>query len=220
MAGENKLSPTDGGSRPVPDPTVLTTAQLNRESAALREILESEIKGQKEVFEARFDGMDKAIKLLQQIADRNPAEMDSRVSHLERLHSEKFASIQTQFTERDTRTEQTQRDSKVAVDAALQAAKEAVGKQQEGGDKAIAKSEAATIKQLDQIQLLIKTSVEGLDSKIADVKERLTRLESEDKGKQAAVTTQQTSNASVVGIIGLVIGSLIGIGGLIVAFVK
>jgi len=208
------------GSTPIPDPTALTTAALNREIYALREILEMRIDGQQKVFEARLAGMDKAIELLQNIADRLPVSMDSKVANLRLLHEEKFLSIQTQFVERDTRSERESKDNKVAVDAALQAAKEAVGKQQESGDKAIAKSEAATIKQIDQINTSIGASNKTLDDKIDDVKERITRLESEDRGHQTAVTTQQTSNMNLVSVIGLVVGALIGIGGLLVAFVK
>ena len=217
--GERKLH-AGSGSTPVPDPTVLTTAALTREIYALREILEMRIDGQQKVFEARLAGMDKAIELLQSIADRLPVSMDSKVSNLRLLHEEKFSSIQTQFVERDTRSERESKDNKVAVDAALQAAKEAVGKQQESGDKAIAKSEAATIKQIDQINTSIGASNKTLDDKIDDVKERITRLESEDKGHQTAVTTQQTSNMNLVSVIGLIVGALIGVGGLLVAFVK
>jgi len=221
MAENNARPLHEGsGSTPVPDPTVLTTAALTREIYALREILEMRIDGQQKVFEARLAGMDTAIELLQNISDRLPVSMDNKVSNLRLLHEEKFSSIQTQFVERDTRSERESKDNKVAVDAALQAAKEAVGKQQESGDKAIAKSEAATIKQIDQINTSIGASNKTLDDKIDDVKERITRLESEDRGHQAAVTTQQTSNMNLVSVIGLVVGALIGIGGLLVAFVK
>jgi len=208
------------GSTPVPDPTLLTTEAILREIRGLREILEMRIDGQQKVFEARLSGMDKAIELLQSIADRLPVSVDSKVMNLRLLHEEKFSSIQTQFVERDTRSERESKDNKVAGDAALQAAKEAVGKQQESGDKAIAKSEAATIKQIDQINTSIGASNKTLDDKIDDVKERITRLESEDKGHQTAVTTQQTSNMNLVSVIGLIVGALIGVGGLLVAFVK
>jgi cation transport regulator ChaB len=203
---------------PVPDPSLLTTQQTIRESTALREIFETQIKGLHELVESRIDGMDKAIKLLQTISDRIPSQIDEKITHLRELHQEKFESIQTQFTERDTRTEQTSRDSKVAVDAALQAAKEAVGEQNKSSALAIAKSEAATTKQIDQLGQTIQAGTAGIGVQINDIKERLTRIESEDRGQKAAVTTQQTSNTSLVGIIGLVIGTLIGIGGLITAF--
>jgi hypothetical protein len=176
---------TGAGSTPVPDPTVLTTAALAQAIAALREILEARMEGQKEVFETRLNGMDRAIALVQDSADRLPLHMETKVRNLERLHEEKFASVQTQFRERDTRAEQTQKDSKVAVDAALQAAKEAVGEQNKSSSLAISKSEAATTKQIDQLVVLITSSNKALDEKINDVKERVTRTEGKGAGLSA-----------------------------------
>jgi hypothetical protein len=43
--------------KPVPDPTVLTTQQLQREIATARELVESKIMGFKEMIETRLDGM-------------------------------------------------------------------------------------------------------------------------------------------------------------------
>src|ERR1035441_9817787 len=91
---------------PIPDPTVLTTQQLQREIMALREILE-----------ARLAGNDKVSSLLQIQLDQKAASVNTEVNHLRTEHEEKFRSIATQFLERDIRTEQTARDSKVAVDA-------------------------------------------------------------------------------------------------------
>lgn len=205
---------------PQPDPTSLTTAQLVREIAALREILDSKIEGKSEIVGARFDGMDRAIKLLQVIFDRVPSDIDKAVATLERLHEEKFRSIATQFSERDVRAEQTSRDSKVAVDAALQAAKEAVGKQNEASDRAISKSETATTKQIDQQGLLIASVERLLKDSIDETKERVTRIESQGIGEKTAKVTQQTSNTGLVGIVGLVIGSLIALASLLYAIMK
>ena len=151
---------------PVPDPTTLTTQQLQREVAALRDILES-----------RLDGMDKAITLIQRAVDRSPT-----IAEIYAEFREKFNSVQTQFTERDTRTEQTSRDSKVAVDAALQAAKEAVGEQNKSSALAIAKSEAATTKQIDQIGTIISTMERAFNDKISDMKDRMTFVQGHAKG--------------------------------------
>jgi Fe2+ transport system protein B len=162
---------TDGTLRPVPDPTVLTTQQLWREVAIVRELIET-----------RLDGMDKAIELLQKTTDKQPNFIESQIMQLQRLHEEKFRSVAIQFVERDTRTEQTSRDSKVAVDAALQAAKEAVGEQNKSSAMAIAKSEAATTKQIDQIGVIIQTNTAGFNDKIDDIKSRLTIIEGKATG--------------------------------------
>ena len=150
-----------------------------------------------------------------------------KVIHLELLHDEKFASIQNQFTERDTRTEQTSRDSKVAVDAALQAAKEAVGEQNKSNALAIAKSEAAFTKQIDQISTLIQTTVKGVDDKIDDIKTRLTLIEGNTVGRtenhqesQSNKQTSQSSNSLILSVVFGIGGLVIGIGGFVVAIMS
>ncbi len=170
------------GSVPVPDPTVLTTQQLQREIATSREVVETHLEGIKRVIETRLEGMDKAIALLQISNDRIPTHVNEMVTHLKSLHEERFHSIATQFLERDTRTEQTSRDSKVAVDAALQAAKEAVGEQNKSNALAIAKSETTFTKQIDQIGILISALQKGFDDKIDDIKTRLQSMEGQRKG--------------------------------------
>lgn len=160
-------------SRPTPDPTILTTEQSLRGLASLREIIE-----------ARLDGMDTILGLLQTHLDHRDTAIATGVKHLQDLIDEKFKSIATQFIERDTRTEQTSRDSKVAVDAALQAAKEAVGEQNKSAASAIAKSEAATTKQIDAIGILISTTAKASDDKIDDLKTRLTTIEGHSNGSR------------------------------------
>src|SRR6185369_6029345 len=143
--------------RPVPDPTLLTTQQLLRENLWLREVLET-----------RLNGMDKAIELLQATADKFPARIDEKIVSLQQVHEEKFNSIQVQFKERDVRTEQTSKDSKVAIDAALQATKESSVEQNKSFALATAKSEAGFSKQIDQLGVLIQTMTKAFDDKIDD----------------------------------------------------
>jgi hypothetical protein len=165
------INPEGSDLKPVPDPTVLTTQQLLRELGSVREIIET-----------RLDAMDKAISLIQAHSDKVPSLLDLAIEHLRTLHEEKFRSVQIQFQERDTRTEQTSRDSKVAVDAALQAAKEAVGEQNKSSSLAISKSEMATTKQIDQLVVLIQANAKASDEKIDDIKQRVTIIESHSKG--------------------------------------
>ena len=170
--------------RQIQDPTLLTTQQILREVFSARELIET-----------RISAMDKAIELLQHVSDKsqNILEVAATVAHLQELHAEKFRNIGTQFLERDTRAEQTSRDSKVAIDAALQAAKDAVGEQNKSSALAIAKSEAGTTKQIDQIIVLINTTTKylndllatttmSLNDKIDDIKGRLTTIEGRSKG--------------------------------------
>lgn len=198
--------------RPDPDPTTLTTAQLLRELAALADRMTIRIDGDRNTVNARLDAMDHAQNLFDQYLQRMTTIGDREIAHLREVHEEKFASIGKQFIERDTRVEQTARDTKVAVDAALQAAEKAVGKQNESFALSINKSEAATTKQIDQQAMNLQTTATGLDGKIDDVKERLTRLEGEalgvltaDAKQSSKMSTNQTSTGLIIGVIGAVV---------------
>jgi hypothetical protein len=211
-------------SMPESDPTALTTEQLTRTVASVKEmfavqiaaehesleLLKQEIKSLpcemdktvdhlKGFIEARLNGMDKATQLLQSGADLIPARMDEKIAALKVLHEERFNSIKTQFLERDVRTEQSSKDSKVAVDAALQAAKEAVGEQNKSSALAISKSEAATTKQIDQIGAAMASQSKNVDDKFSDMKDRLTAIENRGTGRQ-------DSWGWLVGAVGMVVG--------------
>lgn len=153
------------------DPTELTVKMLLRELENLREVIE-----------ARLDGNDKITVILQEGQRNTGVEARMAVENLKDLHAEKFSSIQTQFQERDVRTEQTSKDGKVAVDAALQAAKEAVGEQNKSSALAIGKSESATTKQIDQIGITIQGMTSNLNDKIEDVRARLNVIDGRVKG--------------------------------------
>ena len=131
-------------------------------------------------------GMDKALVSITASIGTIPTLIDTTVRQYQGLHEEKFKSIAIQFTERDVRTEQTSKDSKVAVDAALQAAKEAVGEQNKSNALAISKSENTFTKQIDQIGTLITTLNKSFDDKIDDIKQRLTVMESRKEGEGTA----------------------------------
>jgi hypothetical protein len=210
-----------------PDPTLLTTQQLLREIGLLREVLESRMSEMSnasllrhKILETRLDGMDKAIQLLQNLHDKFPTSVDEKISALKEIHEEKFGSVQTQFRERDVRTEQSSKDSKVAVDAALQAAKEAVSEQNKSSALAIAKSEAATTKQIDLLGTQIQTGNKAVDDKFDDIKERLTRIEGKDEGSIKTVKELQTNTGMVIAISAAIISAIIGIAGLIIGFIR
>lgn len=223
------------GSVPVPDPTKLTTEQLIREAAALRELLETKLNGSeretkeafltinsklgateaarialdktlseridfrvkeaahngeliRDVLQTRLDGMDKAIRILQDIADKFPARIDEKIGAVsevatqkfagdQALMNEKFNSVQKQFEERDVRTEQAAGAVKIAVDAALQAQKEAASEANKSNAAATQKSEASTTKLIDAQATLITNMTKAFDDKIGDVKDRVNRIE-------------------------------------------
>jgi hypothetical protein len=175
-----------------PDPSSLTTAQLLRENFWLRELLET-----------RLNAIDRAISLAHEDLVRVPTEVDKAIGHLQQMMlgefkvvEEKFASVQKQFVERDTRATTQRESDKTAVDAALQAQKEAAGKSQE-----------SFTKQIDQS-----------DKRVDDLRERVGMIEGVHRGGSDATTTRQAAGASLQGSIGMWVGVLGLLLGAIVAF--
>jgi len=235
----SEINKTNIGSTPVPDPTRLTTEQLMVAIASLKELIFARLdsnakaleriehsfnvrldgmreidKAVQEILETRMAGSDKAIKLLQDISDGTFFKVDEKISE------EKFSSIQTQFKERDVRGEQSAKDSKVAVDAALQAAKEAGSEQNKSNALAQAKSEASFTKQIDGLSAFIASNVKGLDDKINDLKERFSSGQGVIKGEREQIVTRQASNANVIALASVIAGVVGAIIGATISFLK
>lgn len=113
----------------------------------------------KEFFESKFNGV-------RDYVDLKMAATSLDVKGIKQYVDVKFEGIEKQFLERDVRVEQAATQTKVAVDAALQAAEKAVGKANESFALSIDKSDQQTTKQID-----------AQSKYIDDVKERLTKLE-------------------------------------------
>jgi hypothetical protein len=178
-------------SVPNPDPTVLTTQQLNLALSGLRDYVHGEIK----VLEERLRGIDVATDLLNESVNRVPTDLQLSIGRMQDLVNEKFKSIavqfidrdmrasgevartrdlieekfhsiEVQFAERDTRQERESRDNKIAVDAAFAAQKEAAATQDSNNTKAIDKSEKATAETISKLQDLTAAQALSLSAKI------------------------------------------------------
>ena len=192
----------------MPDPTTLTMAALAREIGALREILTGQITGQREAFEARLTGMDRAVDLLQAWRDGQPGVVDARIDHLSKLLNERFNTvgqqfkgIDTQFDERDVRVREAALSQTTAVNAALQAQKEAAGEQAKSFSLSIDKSEKGTLEQINQQRVLLEKTNDALDSKISDLKDRINRIEATAAGRGAATTDGRAWVAAGIGAV-------------------
>lgn len=174
MDDETHPIPQQGAfNRPVPDPTALTDQAIARLERSITAYIDGKFAALKE----RLDGIDAATALRIEAAKEIPARIDEKVGHLEGLTNEKFASIMTQFAERDTRSERESRDNKFAVDAAFAAQKEAAAKQEDTFTKQIDKSEIATTETIAKLEALTATQDRALSDKIDDIKERILVVE-------------------------------------------
>src|ERR1039458_8242705 len=99
------------GGPPRVDPTILTTDMVN----AAKEDLRREMASEKIVAETNL----KSLRI----------EVMSEIRRVNDVTDQKFDSVRGQFEERDVRVEQTALSGRISLDAALAAAKEAVGEQ-------------------------------------------------------------------------------------------
>jgi len=188
-----------GGLVPVPDPTLLTTQNLLREISALKELFSTELKSlDQRISEvstysrARNDDIRSASVTLQAL-------LEEKSDKLSAVCVEKFAGVAAQFAERDTRTDQRAGDTKLAVDAAFAAAKEAT-----------AKIEAGFTKQIDGMTQIIDTKTANLGGNIDDLKQRMTAIESRSGTRTEGRRDNRDNMGLIVAIIaaGLAAGSL------------
>lgn len=152
--GASLASDPNGGSKPIPDPTVLTTQAQERAIAALREIIDIRIKATEVEIALLKSNLDRTdIRLIKRLDDI-PDERDRALSHLQRLMEEKFKGVDQQFQGRD-----------VALAAALLAQKTSVDEQNKANAASSAKAEGATTKQIDGILSVISANSKANDDR-------------------------------------------------------
>jgi len=182
---------------PNPDPSVITTAQIDKVRVELRADYRDKIAALQEILSTRLDAMDKASIILAENVNRVPTLLDREVLRVvdmlkrsEELTNEKFAGVAQQFKERDTRSDQDKAVSSTAISAALSALKELIALQNTN-----------TTKQVDSILALLASTNNALNDKVAVINGRLDRGEGGSKAGAANLATAISIGAVVVSII-------------------
>lgn len=211
---------------PVPDPSLLTTQQLREGLSELKELIGVQLAAMNEATHLRMEilqsvpnEIDARVKHLRELTSERFDREDEKVQRLEDIHETKFTGIALQFHERDTRTDQTAATSKQALDAALLAAKELVGQQNEANAAAATKAELSTIKQIDQIVVLIGTIEKALGAQIIEIKERIDRNEGGIAGGKDVLNTRRQDSSFSVAVLSMIISILSIITFIVVAVV-
>jgi tetrahydromethanopterin S-methyltransferase subunit A len=124
--------------------------------------------------------------------------LKTRDGATDRLMVERFERVEQQFTLIERMRVEQKNDTKAAVDAALTAQKEAVKEQTTASDRAIAKSEAATGKQLEQLSTTFTATIDGLTALLNDTKERVVKNEATAKGGDGSVSKMVMGYASTL----------------------
>ena len=208
------MTEANGGSRPVPDPTVLTDKALERLDAAIRDRTANQLA----IRDERLNGIDKAVVLsFESLVAARQAIID-KVAGLDRVVGVMFEGVQTQFTDRDTLAQRESALNKIALDAAFSASKEAVAaafaaqkedanRRDEANGKAIDKSEKATTETIKTNQELNKATTDALTKTLDEVKLQVSRIESIRVGGQES----RAGLIALVGLIGTVLGIVIAV---------
>lgn len=181
------------------DPSHLTTAQLLREIGSLKELVFIRIEAIEDVIKIKITAVEDGIKIAHEDLVRVPTDTQLRVGDLKELlvdkinsavaiRDEKLLYIEKQFILVEQARIEQKKDTRIAVDDALKAAKELVAQQNESNTLAINKREIATTKQMDQQEVLLQQIKSALTDKIEDVKVRLTQMESIGTGRKMAGT--------------------------------
>jgi hypothetical protein len=147
----------------------------------------------RELLAARIDGMDTATKLLAAQVSEVPTSTDKAVAALRLILQGEIRNVQDVAQEKFTAIEGTFASNALALTAALAAQKEAAAEQNKSNTLAIGKSEQGTKETIAANASQTGTSLASQAALIADLKERLVRLESGGLATVAAAGEQRAA---------------------------
>ena len=179
---------------PVPDPSVLTTDIVNAAKEDLRRETDTAVHNR-----------DAAINALR-------IELMGEIRRLEDIQRERLLRIDQRFEERDERTGQIADLARISLDAALAAAKEAVGEQNRSNALSITKSESSMKEQVTANAVQAGTRIDALSDKFDDLKSRIDRGEGGQNGQRYERTEQRDTRSEHRGVQTLSTNIMVGVG--------
>jgi len=153
-----------------------------------------------------LDMVEAAVKRIDDLREADKELFVAKMEGMNTSREARFNSIEREFTLIESRRQEQKTDTKVAVDAALSAAKDAVKEQAAASEKAILKSETSAGEQSKQNAATFTVGMANITTMLSDVKERVGKIESL---KQGIDDTRSNSR--------LDLGALIGVGGFVTA---
>ncbi len=191
------------------------------------------IQGLRDLIDARLQSVQHDIKAVRDIVERQHIESIEQNTHLRdlarselskmnALSEERFKHIENLFAERDKRADHLNSANKTAIEAALQAQKEAAGATSESITAALAKMETNFTRLIDQGSTLTQSFSKNTDEKISDLRDRLTAMENRTAGMTAATVesrevraTTLSSGYYIAAAVGVVFSMVLGLVSLI-----
>jgi hypothetical protein len=225
------------GWRPVPDPTSLTTAALEREVAVLREIIEQQISSLSDLLDVQLTNVRREIGEQRTHYDVVLSERDTR-------YEERFAASQlavaAAFEASEKAVASALEAREKAIAAAFEASEKAVGAAFESAALAINKAEISIEKRADatyvalgELQRLLgalmpRAEAEGrftssldslneirktYDSSLALLSDRVKGLEARGQGKAESQFDMRAWMVALVALVGLAVTIAVAFGG-------
>jgi hypothetical protein len=191
----------DHPSRPVPDPTTLTTAALRREISSLTEYMLREVGALKLVIESS----QAALKEL----------VDTKVNAHNLLDDARFERIDVRFNTIEQHRIELKEDTTTRLNYVIEALKERADEHFKANQSLIEKSEQAADSSIAKLGDGFKTTTEAILQRIDDLKERVTKVESIKEGALEQRTEGRAITGSTVAIVGVVITAIIFVIGLL-----
>jgi len=118
--------------------------------------------------------------------------INSKLDGLEKIEQERFRRIDSLMEHFENLRKEQKVDTKLAVDAALESQKEAT-----------AKMEVSVSDQLTSLRTNFETSIRGVQSNIADLKDRMTSAESVKQGQFDQRTETRQITAGQIAVVGI-----------------
>jgi TolA-binding protein len=134
------------------------------------------------------------------------------IRRLSDIDGERLLRIDQRFEERDERTDQIAQLGRISLDAALAAAKEAVGEQNKSNALSITKSENSMKEQVTANAAQTATRLDALSDKIEDMKGRIDRGEGGQSGARYERSEQQFRTTDHRGVQTLSTNIMVGVG--------
>lgn len=206
---------------PSPDPSAMTTDAIARVGRQRDDLVHAQLEVGEAHLEAlrvevttRLNAIDKATELFTNSLIRVPTDVDKQVGNLKELLLTRFSSVDQRFVDLASRTTEDKRVAQEALVAALAAAKELVGKQNEFSAAAIDKSETNTNKTIEKNRELAEAVAAAIGRQVDDMKDTVSAVRNEltaVASTRSGAVDQRTDSRASLNLIYGAIGAFVAI---------
>jgi hypothetical protein len=165
---------------------------------------DKQVNALRELLGARIDGMDRATKLLAETVDHIPTDTDRAVDAARAIIEAQLRNVQDTSLEKFLAIDGTFASNALALTAALAAQKEAAAEQNKSNTLAITKSEQATKETISANAAQTATGQTSLSREMADLKERLVRLEAGGVAVAGAHSERRLDMGQVISVLAVI----------------